>query len=132
MICAVITDASVGSCRRTDALRLDQVLVLFIGLLAGCEPRFQPPEVPDTLADDLTAALEQIRSAALLESESARAIGNLGIAYEVNGLEELAVPCYIEAHRLDPTDETWPYFLALNVGLKDREAGSAGSMWRSG
>ncbi len=50
-------------------------------------------------------------------------MGNLGVAYEVNGLEELAVPCYVEAHRLDPTDETWPYFLALNVGLKDREAG---------
>ena len=44
---------------------------------------------------------------------SPAAWGRLGMAFDVHGFTDLAMRCFVEAERLDPSDAAWPYFQGL-------------------
>lgn len=90
-------------------------LLIGVLLLASCRTGPVPPD-PATLGGIDPAAKQLIteRSAAVLDRrQDAGAWGQLGMAYEANGLLVQAAEMYVEAARLAAREPRWRYRLAV-------------------
>ena len=77
------------------------------------------PPVPEDLSEldpRMPEAVENAVSSVERSPRSADAYGHLGRVYHAHKYFELAQRCYEEAHRLDPSEAAWPYYLGLFAG----------------
>jgi tetratricopeptide (TPR) repeat protein len=73
-----------------------------------------PPPIPKDIADPaVTEALERARAALLANPRSAEAWGELGFVFRAHDIYPEAAACFIQAARLNPDDDRWPYLIAL-------------------
>ena len=112
----VVNDGSDGVLGRWRLLSLG---IALIAACLSCTPgpgTNDPPQVSVEVSDpELAAFLAAVLEAARTDPEDAEARGRLGMAYEMNDLEDAALLAYAQAEGLDPTDFRWPYFQALVV-----------------
>jgi tetratricopeptide (TPR) repeat protein len=88
-------------------------LSLWNGGARPAEPP-SPPVLGGTGIDPAVAKLVAIARAEVVRSpRSPAAWGRLGMAFDVHGFTDLAMRCFVEAERLDPSDAAWPYFQGL-------------------
>jgi tetratricopeptide (TPR) repeat protein len=87
------------------------------------QTRFQPPAIPIPNATrnerEFLEVMEESRKAILVDRRSAEAWGRYGMvlrAYEFDDEADIALEV---AHRLDPSDGRWPYYLGRNMFEKD-------------
>ncbi len=113
-----------------------KLLLLALALLAaGCgTPGPESSEAPPIPEPDLTDMEPQVedrfretRGAIEAEPGSAGAWGRFGMVAHIHELWEEALVAYVQAEKLDPTDERWPYYLGdvLSVVGTDHEAAAA-------
>ncbi len=119
-----------GSRRRRLAIGFALVAVLAAIAVVVNEPwlplrygRAKPPVVPaETLEPALRRLLEDRTRDVAAAPYAAEAWGRLGVAYDVHDLPDRAIACYGRAHRLDPGDFRWIYFLGLCEMPSDHRA----------
>ena len=81
--------------------------------LGGCAQVEEPVAPQSNSPDkDLSIYLDGLLETARAMPTSALARGRLGMAYDVNGLQEEALLTYQQAAALDSTDFRWPYYSA--------------------
>jgi tetratricopeptide (TPR) repeat protein len=82
--------------------------------------RHEPPSVDVTNSEPGVAkAVRLAREQVLKRPRSADAWGTLGQVLIANEMEDDALPCFVEAERLNPSDPRWPYYeggIILNHG----------------
>jgi tetratricopeptide (TPR) repeat protein len=61
------------------------------------------------IRDQIGQAYEE----ALSKPQDGRAVGRLGMMFQVYGKYELAETCYVRARALEPGSARWPYYLAI-------------------
>ncbi|MEE8156085.1 MAG: tetratricopeptide repeat protein [Phycisphaerales bacterium] len=76
-------------------------------------PDLRDAEAP--VIEKITRAREQV----VKDLDSAGAWGRLGIMLDAHGLYEDALPCYLRAGQLDPTNYRWPYLTAIVLADDD-------------
>ena len=104
------------SCRGAVARRLTVWTVLVIAAgLGGCDPETTPGTDGDTasapaptdralLSAELLESIDRALAAVRADPEQGLAWLELGMVYDANGLDDLAVPSYVRASRLLPRD----------------------------
>ena len=94
-------------------LRNSAIIALVLSLCSACT-RVEDPIIAgiDSPGTDLTDHLIALQHSARAMQESGLARGRLAMAYDVNGLLEVALTTYQQAETLDPNDFRWPYFSA--------------------
>jgi tetratricopeptide (TPR) repeat protein len=85
-----------------------------------------PPIVPtDGLSAEGADALTAARKEVFADRQNPQAWGRLGLLFTAHGFDDQAAECYRTAHRLDPTDDRWPYMLALYYITDNRDSNAA-------
>jgi tetratricopeptide (TPR) repeat protein len=88
-------------------------LSLWNGGARPAEPP-SPPVLDETGIDPAVAKIVAIARTEVVRSpRSPAAWGRLGMTFHAHGLTDLAVRCFVEAERLDPSDAAWPYLQGL-------------------
>jgi tetratricopeptide (TPR) repeat protein len=90
------------------------------GRAAGGPP--EPPDVERTGADPaVLRAVDTARAAVKQAPRSGEAWGKLAMTLQAHGFTGQAVPCLVEAERLDPGAARWPYLRGTAVRNTDPE-----------
>ena len=90
-----------------------------------------PPVLNGTGIDPAVARLVVSARADVLRSpRSPAAWGRLGMAFDAHGFTDLAMRCFVEAERLDPSDAAWPHFQGL-IQTSINPAAAAAKLRRS-
>jgi tetratricopeptide (TPR) repeat protein len=111
--------ASSRASRRGKTIALLAVLSVAFGLSlwnGGARPAEppSPPVLDETGIDPAVAKVVALARAEVVRSpRSPAAWGRLGMAFDAHGLTDLALRCFVEAERLDPSDAAWPYLQGL-------------------
>jgi tetratricopeptide (TPR) repeat protein len=111
--------ASTQAPRRGMAIAFLAVLSLVFGLSlwnGGARPAEppSPPVLDETGVDPAVAKIVALARAEVVRSpQSPAAWGRFGMTFHAHGLTDLAVRCFVEAERLDPSDAAWPYLQGL-------------------
>ncbi|MAI41843.1 MAG: hypothetical protein CMP95_05250 [Gammaproteobacteria bacterium] len=88
-------------------------LISTLFFLGGCDGIKEPVPPLNTSPDkDLSIYINGLLETARAMPTSALARGRLGMAYDVNGLQDEALLTYQQAAAIDPEDFRWPYFSA--------------------
>lgn len=120
---------SVPHRRRRRRLLVLVVLAVAIGFVGWWRLRPRgptPPAVPAAgTREEVATAIGTARNAVVANPKSAAAWGKLGFVFTAHGFDDQATECYREAHRLDGTDERWPYMLGLYYLSDERDSAAA-------
>jgi len=102
------------------------VLIIAVAGAAGCSKTPHQPSLRPVVLPDLTSVDESVRKqirdrSAAVEakkngrseagSELAEAYGSLGMLLHASEFFDAALPCYLNAQTLAPSDIRWPYYL---------------------
>ncbi len=110
------------------ALAILALVATACGQLGSGPGSGETPQVPEPDLTDMESQVEErfreTRSAVQAETGSAAAWGRFGMVAHAHELWEEARVAYLQAEKLDPTDERWPYYLGdvLSVVGTDPEA----------
>jgi protein O-GlcNAc transferase len=84
------------------------------GAASSTTPTQATPQVPEPdmtgMESEVQARFRQTRGAVLAKPSSAEAWGRLAMVAHAHELWEEALIAYLQAEKLDPSDERWPYY----------------------